>query len=91
MVAPARVRIVERRAKKQREFVMRASASRNQFSMTPESNRLETPTMTGYRAGMSSQGVIGRKLGAVYGVQPELPEEMDAALQDLDDRLRDRR
>ena len=49
--------------------------------------RLETPSMTGFRPGMSSSSVIARKLGAVYDVPADRKQEIECALQTLDRRL----
>lgn len=49
--------------------------------------RLETPTMAGYRNGLSTTGVIGRKLSAVYEVEGDLPDDMRDALQELSAKL----
>jgi hypothetical protein len=43
--------------------------------------------MAGFRAGMSSSSVIGRKLGTVYGVEPHVPDEMDVCLRQLRSKL----
>jgi hypothetical protein len=53
-----------------------------------ETSRLETPASAGFRSGMSSPGVIGRKLGAVLGVDTRIPDEMDTALRQLQDKLK---
>ena len=66
---------------------MRPFAEQNRGSVALDDCRLETPAMVGYRFGMSSSGVIGRKLSAVYGVANELPREMDRAIRQLHDRL----
>lgn len=55
--------------------------------LTLGDNRLETPSMAGYRRGMSSSGVIGRRLGSMYGIEPDLPREIDLALRQLDSRV----
>lgn len=52
-----------------------------------DSRRLETPTMAGYRSGLSATGVIGRKLGSVYTVEGDLPDDMRDALQELSAKL----
>ena len=49
--------------------------------------RLETPPMTGFRPGMSSSSVIGRKLGSLYNVPAEPKREIETVLETLDDRL----
>jgi hypothetical protein len=54
---------------------------------TLEGMRLETPSMLGYRAGMSSSCVIGHKLGAVFSVEQNLPREIDCAVRALHTKL----
>ena len=49
--------------------------------------RLESPKMAGYRSGMSSFSVIGRKLGLVYDVPADSKTEIESALQTLDRRM----
>ena len=49
--------------------------------------RLETPMMTGYRAGMSSSSMIGRKLGRLYDPPADMPSEIDEVLRVLDRKL----
>ena len=48
-----------------------------------EGDRLETPVMAGYRAGMSSSSMIGRRLGRMYEQSSEMPREIGDALQML--------
>ena len=50
--------------------------------------RLETPVAVGYRPGMSSCSVIGRKLGSLYDVPAERKREIETALETLDSKLR---
>ncbi len=52
-----------------------------------DTSRLETPSMMGYRFGMSSSGVIGRKLNAVFGVESNVPREMDTVIRELQSKL----
>lgn len=54
---------------------------------TMQVNRLETASTAGYRVGMSSSGVIGRKLGAVYSVDSHVPCEMNTLLSQLQSKL----
>lgn len=49
--------------------------------------RLETPATAGYRNGLSATNVIGRKLGVVYTVEGDLPDDMREALQALSMKL----
>jgi hypothetical protein len=56
------------------------------FSSDPDS-RLETPAAAGFRSGMSSSGVIGRKLGSLYQVKSEIPQDIHSALRDLRSKL----
>ena len=49
--------------------------------------RLETPVTVGYRPGMSSCTVIGRKLGSLYGVPADPKREIETALETLDTKL----
>ena len=44
---------------------------------------LETPRVTGYRAGMSSTSLIGRRLARVYEVGADVPRDISALLRDL--------
>ena len=55
--------------------------------MQLRAGRLESPKMAGYRVGMSSSTVIGRKLGAVYDVPADRKTEIESALQTLDRRM----
>lgn len=59
-------------------------------AFAPQRDRLETPSMTGYRSGMSSFGVICRKLPTVYSAPSDTPEEIDAVLVKLDRTLASR-
>ena len=58
----------------------------NEFATNPKStcDRLDTPASAGYRAGMSSSGMIGRWLGRLYGLPDGTPREIGNALQVLD-------
>ncbi len=56
-------------------------------AVTLEENRLETPSMSGFRRGMSSSGMIGRRLGSMYEVDSDLPHEMHSALRALHSRF----
>ena len=49
-----------------------------------ETGRLETPRAVGYRSGMTSSGVIGRKLGHLYAVPADMPDRIDELLQVLE-------
>lgn len=51
-----------------------------------ETNRLETPRTLGYRMGMNSSGVIGRRLENLYEVPDETPMRFDELLRVLDGR-----
>ncbi len=46
-----------------------------------EGDRLETPVMAGYRAGMSSSSMIGRRLGRMYEQSSDVPREIGDLLQ----------
>jgi hypothetical protein len=59
----------------------------DQTQLGPSEGRLETPATAGFQRGMSSSGVIGRKLGSIYEVESQLPQEMDYALRDLRNKL----
>ena len=48
-----------------------------------EFDRMETPRTVGFRAGMSSSGVIGHRLGNLYEVPGETPDRMDELLRAL--------
>ena len=56
-------------------------------SMALDQNRLDTPLTAGYRTGMSSSSVIGRKLSAIFGVEPSMPREMDCCIRELQSKL----
>ena len=43
--------------------------------------------MTGYRPGMSSPKMIGRKLGSLYSVPSDRKREIETALQKIDGKL----
>lgn len=47
-------------------------------------DRLETPLMAGFRAGMSSCGVIGRKLGKMYNVPSDRPDRIETLIRAID-------
>jgi hypothetical protein len=68
-------------------FTMSSFRTSNQSQSDPSDSRLETPAMAGFQRGMSSSGVIGRKLGSIYEVESQLPQEMDYALRDLRNKL----
>ena len=57
----------------------------NDFAMNAkaEGDRLETPVTAGYRTGMSSSSMIGRRLGRMYEPAGEVPREIGDALQVL--------
>ncbi len=59
----------------------------NRGSATLDRDRLETPLMAGYRAGMSSSSVIGRKLSSIFGVEASMPREMDCCIRELQTKL----
>ena len=65
---------------------MRDFREQGPFEMQDKSdeNRLETPFMVGYRTGMSSTGVIARKLGSMYDVPSDILHEMESLLRALD-------
>lgn len=48
---------------------------------------LETPRVAGFRAGMSSSGIIGHRLGSMFSVPAETPREMDTLLSALDRKV----
>lgn len=50
--------------------------------------RLETPNSVGYRPGMTSYSMIGRKLGSLYELPADRKREIETALETLDDKLR---
>lgn len=50
--------------------------------------RLETPSMVGFRTGMSSCSVIGRKLGSMYSVPADCPERMSTLIKAIDRTVR---
>ena len=52
-----------------------------------EGDRLETPVVAGYRMGMSSSGMIGHRLGRMYGLSSELPREIGEMLQALANKM----
>lgn len=53
--------------------------------------RLETPSSVGYRAGMSSCGVIGRKLSSLYSIPDDTPEQIDDLIEQIDRSVAPRR
>ncbi len=59
----------------------------NSIDRAERMGRLETPSMAGYRQGMSSFSVISRKLGALYDVPSDSRRDIEAALQTLDSKL----
>ncbi len=52
-----------------------------------QAGRLETPRAVGYRVGMTSPGIIGRRLGHLYEVPDETPRRFGELLQVLDQRV----
>ena len=61
--------------------------SRDTMSDKAEDFRLETPSMTGFRAGMSSSKVIGRKLDRLYNPPADMPSDFGQLLQLIDRKL----
>ncbi len=49
-----------------------------------EAFRLETPAMSGFRAGMSSSSMIGRKLGRLYNPPADMPSDIGQLIQVID-------
>lgn len=47
--------------------------------------------MAGFRTGMSSPGVIGRKLDKIYRVPNEIPREIGTLLHAIDEKIGSRR
>ncbi len=49
-----------------------------------EACRLETPSMSGFRSGMSSSRLIAGRLGRLYHPPAEMPSEMDTLIRAID-------
>ena len=49
--------------------------------------RLETPQTVGFRVGMSSSTVIGRKLERIYDLPSDTPREIGELLKVLDSQV----
>ena len=49
--------------------------------------RLETPSMSGYRSGMTASRLIGGRLGRLYNPPVETPSEMDALIRAINDKV----
>ena len=56
------------------------------ITASTEACRLETPRAMGFRTGMSSTGMIGRRLENLFEVPAETPRGMDELLKVLDRR-----
>ncbi len=54
------------------------------MNVKSESLRLETPYLTGFRAGMSTSSMIARRLGRLYDLPADTPREICDLLQALD-------
>ena len=76
-------------------LVTREAAAQGQWSATmlnkkiiinadSEAYRLETPRTVGFRVGMTSSGVIGRRLENLFEVPMETPRKIDELLRALD-------
>ncbi len=52
-----------------------------------ERMRLDTPRSSGYRRGMTSTGVIARKLETIYDLPASTPSEIERALDAIDRSL----
>ena len=63
------------------------SRSNERRNLRHPRERLETPGAVGYRPGMSSSTVIGRKLGSLYELPVERKREIETALETLDTKL----
>ena len=48
--------------------------------------RLETPSTSGYRSGMTASRLIGGRLGRLYNPPAELPSEMDSLIRAINDK-----
>lgn len=66
---------------------MRSFSRPIRIGQTVETCRLETPSMSGYRPGMSSSCVIGRKLGMMYDVPADMMNDIEGLLRALDRKL----
>lgn len=68
---------------------MRGFSEQGRFVMGQklEADRLETPAMAGYRRGLSSSGVIGRKLGGMYHVPADAVSAIESLLRALERKL----
>ena len=49
-----------------------------------DARRFETPSMSGYRSGMTISRVIAGKLGSLYNPPAEIPGEMHDLIQAID-------
>ncbi len=58
----------------------------NAVDIRSEVSRLETPYMVGFRLGMTSSTVIGRKLERLYDLPSDTPLEIGELLKVLDRR-----
>ena len=70
-------------------WACRAMSRFNERRQMPigHAGRLETPPMAGFRPGMSSSSVIGRKLGSLYNVPADPKREIETVLETLDGKL----
>ena len=49
--------------------------------------RLETPSLAGYRSGVTASRLIGGRLGRLYNPPAEIPSEMDTLIRALDAKV----
>ena len=52
-----------------------------------EACRLETPSMSGFRSGMSTSRLIAGRLGRLYHPPVEMPSEMDILIRAIDAKI----
>jgi hypothetical protein len=72
--------------------LMRGMEDRDTTMMrgSSEQFRLETPSMSGYKPGMSSSCVLARKMCSVFTIPQSIPCEMADLLAALDIKLKPR-
>ncbi len=51
-----------------------------------DAGRFETPSMSGFRPGMTASRLIAGRLGRLYHPPAEMPVEMDTLLRAIDDK-----
>ena len=49
--------------------------------------KFETPSMSGYRSGMTASRLIGGRLGRLYNPPAEMPSEMDSLIRAIDAKM----